>query len=227
MRRGRLQRIYNVDLRLPIPDLEQVIFYDQDVSFKMNASFGFVLRNQETGELRYFHSSLNNERVLEVPHLVRNQEEFQTGLSRIMTDRDALEHLRAQRPNSKWVVHKVTNLTFYVNPIIEHPIGESVNLPPYLKHNKGIIGLENNRKTGRPYTDKLCFFRALALHRGAKVTNIERKAVALFKEYRPGGKSESFPGITLSDLGKASRVFKTNIVVYELDEDKQVGVTIR
>jgi hypothetical protein len=36
------------------------IFRQQTTAFKINPSFGFILRNVETGELRYYHSSQNN-----------------------------------------------------------------------------------------------------------------------------------------------------------------------
>jgi hypothetical protein len=40
------------------------IFKQQTTAFKINLSFGFILRNVETGELRYYHSSQNNSRLL-------------------------------------------------------------------------------------------------------------------------------------------------------------------
>jgi hypothetical protein len=43
----------------------------QTTAFKINLSFAFILRNVETGELRYYHSSQNNSRFFDVPHLIR------------------------------------------------------------------------------------------------------------------------------------------------------------
>jgi hypothetical protein len=40
------------------------IFREQTTAFKINVSFGFSLRHMETGELRYYHSSQNNSRLL-------------------------------------------------------------------------------------------------------------------------------------------------------------------
>jgi hypothetical protein len=42
---------------------------------EINLSFGFILRNVETGELRYYHSSQNNSRMFDVPHLIRTEED--------------------------------------------------------------------------------------------------------------------------------------------------------
>ena len=36
------------------------IFTQQSTAFTINLSFGFMLRNVETGELRYYHPSQNN-----------------------------------------------------------------------------------------------------------------------------------------------------------------------
>jgi hypothetical protein len=33
-----------------------------------------------------------------------------------------LEYIRQQRPDTKWVVHLLTNVTFYVNKLFDHPI---------------------------------------------------------------------------------------------------------
>ena len=35
--------------------------------FKLNVSFGFILRNNETGEVQYYYASRNNEQVFEEP----------------------------------------------------------------------------------------------------------------------------------------------------------------
>ena len=39
---------------------------------------------------------------------------------------DTLEYIRQQRPNTKLVVHLLTNVTFYLNKLIQHPIGARV-----------------------------------------------------------------------------------------------------
>jgi hypothetical protein len=45
---------------------------------KPTTAFGFILRNVDTGELCYYHSSQNNSRFLDVPHLIRNEEDLNT-----------------------------------------------------------------------------------------------------------------------------------------------------
>ena len=53
------------------------IFADQTTVFKVNFSFGFILRNTETGALQYHHPSANNNLVLEQPFLVSNREDLE------------------------------------------------------------------------------------------------------------------------------------------------------
>ena len=51
------------------------IFADQTTVFKINLSFGFILRNTETRALQYQHPSANNNLVLEQPFLISNQDD--------------------------------------------------------------------------------------------------------------------------------------------------------
>jgi hypothetical protein len=76
----------------------------------------------ETGELRYNHSSQNNSKLFYVPHLIRTKEDLLRFLDE-MQGQDILEFIRQQRPDTKWVVHLLTNVTFNVNKLFDHPIG--------------------------------------------------------------------------------------------------------
>ena len=51
------------------------ILRQQTTAFEINVSFGFILRNVETEELRYYHSSKNNSRFFDVPHRIRTEED--------------------------------------------------------------------------------------------------------------------------------------------------------
>jgi hypothetical protein len=143
------------------PEMVHYIFRQQTTAFKINVSFGFILRNVETEELRYYHSSQNNARLFDVPHLIRTEED---------TD-EVLADLSQQRPDTKWVVHLLINVTFYVNKLFDHPIGARVVLPDHMLKNKAVVALVGG--SNGPYTDNLCFFRCLAVHRGAPMTNVE------------------------------------------------------
>jgi len=96
--------------------LHNDIFVPQTTSFKINYSYGFVLRNTETQELRYFHASYNNARVLDSAMTVTSVNEFDQFLERV-EQTDLLEYARLQRENSKWFVLNVSNVSFYVTKI--------------------------------------------------------------------------------------------------------------
>jgi hypothetical protein len=62
------------------------------------------------------------------------------------------------------VVDLLTNVTFYISKLFDHPIGARVVLPNHILKNKAVVALVGG--SNGPYTDNLCFFRCLAVHRG-------------------------------------------------------------
>ena len=215
--RGPVQTRYNRRLTsLDTRDLHEplrVLFDQQTTAFKINCSYGFVLREKQSGRLRYYHSSNNCcGRFLEEPSLVTNSQTFNTFLERI-EETDVLQWAIAQRPNSDWVVELVTNVTFFINCIVHHPIGcVGVNLPDYVKRNKAIVGLEKDDHNAI-YRDNLCLFRCLALHQGCDVRRLE----ALLDEYTDTPVRD-FAGVPIQDLHKIEAKFKANVCVYTLEE---------
>ena len=224
---GPIQTRYNRRLTsLDMRDLHDQLFllFDQQTTaaFKVNVSFGFVLREKENNRLRYYHSSNNCcGRYLEEPSLITNRDDFESFLERIR-EPDILQWAVAQRPNSDWVCEHVTNATFFLNRIVDHPIGcVGINLPDYVKNNKSIIGLETDSH-GVIYIDNLCLFRCLGLHLG-------REAAALYAEYTDTS-VRHFAGVTLDDLHKVESKFETNVVVYqlvEIDNGKTMAELVR
>ena len=152
----------------------------QTTAFKINLSFDFILRNIETGVLRYYHPSQNNARFFYVPHLIRTEEDLERVLEEL-SRHDILEYIRQQRPDTKWVVHLLTNVTFYLNKLIQHPIGVRVVLPEFFHRNKGLVCLVGG--SNGPYGENLCCFRCLAVHRGDPVTNVEVPAKTYYHQY--------------------------------------------
>ena len=135
------RRLASLDTR-DLHDQLFLLFDQQTTAFKINCSFGFVLREKENGRLRYYHSSNNCcGRILEEPSLITNRDDFDRFLERIR-EPDILQWAVAQRPNSDWVCEHVTNATFFLNRIVQHPIGcVGVTLPDYVNNNKAIVGL--------------------------------------------------------------------------------------
>ena len=215
------RRLTSLDMR-DLHDQLFLLFDQQTTAFKVNVSFGFVLREKENDRLRYYHSSNNCcGRYLEEPALITNRDDFDRFLARIQ-ESDILQWAVAQRPNSDWVCELVTNATFFLNKIVDHPIGcLGVNLPTYVKNNKSIICLETDSH-GVIYIDNLCLFRCLGLHLG-------REAAALYAEYTDTSVHD-FAGVTLDDLHKVESKFETNVVVYqlvEIDNGKTMAELVR
>ena len=222
---GPVQTRYNHRLTsLDTRDLHDqlfLLFEEQTTAFKVNVSFGFILKQKATSRLRYYHSSNNCcGRYLEEPPLITNRDDFESFLERIR-EPDILQWAVAQRPNSDWVCEHVTNATFFLNRIVQHPIGcVGVTLPDYVKNNKAIVGLAKDEH-GAIYRDNLCIFRCLALHLG-------RKAADMYAEYSDD--VHDFTGVTLDDLHKVESKFKTNVVVYqlvEIDNGKTMAELVR
>ena len=141
--------------------------------------------------------------------LIENRADFYQFLERIH-ESDILQWAIAQRPNSDWVCELVTNVTFFINRIVHHPIGcVGINLPNYVKNNKAIIVLEKDAHNAT-YNDNLCLFRCLALH-------LKREVDALYAEYTDTP-VRHFAGVTLDELDKVETTFKTNMFVYKLVE---------
>ena len=211
------RRLTSLDMR-DLHDQLFLLFDQQTTAFKVNVSFGFVLREKENDRLRYYHSSNNCcGRYLEEPALITNRDDFDRFLARIQ-ESDILQWAVAQRPNSDWVCELVTNATFFLNKIVHHPIGcVDVNLPDYVKRNKAIVRLDKDSH-GVIYRDNLCLFRCLAIHQGCDVRCIEATVATLYAKYTDNTPVHDFVGVTLEDLSKIEATFDVNVVVYKLDE---------
>ena len=204
------RRLTSLDTRELQEPLRQ-LFEEQTTSFKINCSFAFILKNKTTNRLKYYHSSNNCcGRLLEEPALITNRGDFDQFLERIHQP-DILQWAVAQRPNSDWVCEHVTNATFFLNRIVDYPIGcVGVTLPDYVKNNKAIVGLAKDEH-GAIYNDNLCLFRCLGLHLGRDVTT-------LYEEYTDQPVLK-FEGVVIDELPKVESVFEVNIVVYNLREE--------
>ena len=139
---------------------------------------------------------------------------------------DWLEYVRQQKPNSKWRIALLTNLTFHLFPMEDRPIGRSKiagHLPKWLVENRGLDALEKDQRTGKLYDDHLCYFRCLARYRGCGLKNLERKTRELASTYLATlEQPESFAGVRLRDLHALDNLFGMHTLVYALGEDGNV-----
>ena len=136
-----------------------------------------------------------------------------------------LEYIRQQRPDTKWVVHLLSNVTFYVNKINEYPIGASVLLPDYVLRNPGVVALITG-SNGIYNDDDLCLCICLAVHRGAPVSDVESPAKTYFHQCLQHTRKSpnKFKGMAIEDLQNIETLYAINMFVYELKEDEMGNV---
>ena len=72
----RIQDLNMNQLRDQLMEMFQI----QNSRFKINISFGFILWDIERGQLHYYHSLHNLGQMLEAPHLISNEEDFEAFL---------------------------------------------------------------------------------------------------------------------------------------------------
>ena len=182
---------YKEDLKVLIPKIVNQIFQLQFNRFKLNYSFAYILRNISNEELRYYHSSYNHSLMMETARLISNRQELTQFLNTLAEE---FFFDKINRPDTKWKVVDIPNITFYVNNIKDAPLGAPISLPDYIKNNRGL----RNVSAG----DHLCFFRCLAVHQGANPHWCEQAAKNLFRKYciHFGLVPAHFSGVQLFDL---------------------------
>ena len=166
-----------------------------------------MLKNIETGKFRYYHPSYNS-LILDTAVLISNEAELNEFLAKI-ADVDLPDFV--SRSNTKWRLHQITNLLFFVNYFKHAPLGAPLPLPNFIKHNRGLINVSRDQN--------MCFFRCFAIFKGADKKRCETKAKELFAHYAMNFEVHGFSGVTIDDLIPIEDLFKVNIFIYQLDEN--------
>ena len=133
-KKGKVQSIfnfcYNQDLNVLIPKIVDQILQLQFNRFKLNYSFAYILRNINNEELRYYHTSYNNSLMMPTARLISNRQEL-IEFFNMLAEESFFDKIN--RPDSKWKVVDIPNITFYVNHIKDAPLGAPIFLPDYIK----------------------------------------------------------------------------------------------
>ena len=82
------------------------------VGYKVNAAFGYILKNHRTNELRYFHPSRNN-MLYDLPAVIKHRRDLNKLLDD-MENEDARAYVAAQRPSTVWRFEKIVVVRFDV-----------------------------------------------------------------------------------------------------------------
>ena len=97
--------------------------------------------------LHYYHASFNNAQILETALLINNRKDLLNFLHSLAKESfyDGLT-----RPETKWKVVQISNITFYANNLKDAPLGAGASLPSYITNNHGLANVSGD--------DNLCFF---------------------------------------------------------------------
>lgn len=232
IRQGRLTTVFNCQLDEFscefIENLMSRIYHGQSNSFKINISISYILKNIETNEFCFYWSSQNNQLLFDTPKLIHSDEDYRAFSEQIL-ELDLQKHVCY--PNTKYTFVKATNVTFYLTKLIGVAIGSlpASKLPNFLRNNKGLNALVTSNKTGKAYTDNLCFFRCLALFLGFKIDALESEAKSLLKQFSNHISMRvcDYKGICLDQLEVASQLFAIGINVYQQEEDRKTELIFR
>ena len=163
MENGR-NKVFNLqmsklDTEIINEKLEEV-FNKLDSAAKINIALGFVLRNIETGEYRYFNAHENNT-LFENSLLLCTKADLITIQGKVEKF-DIVKQCTQERQNTKWRLKLITNVKIFAALLNNIPMGclDSVLSEPLLRHTQ--VNCLSSNKDKEPYKDHLCLFRALA-----------------------------------------------------------------
>ena len=196
------------------------VFSLHDEAFKLNISFGFIMTHIETGEHQYFYPA-RNQTLLSEPFRISHSSDV-ASLLQLLKDKDILEHVHQQRPDTKWRLTHITNV-LYITYNLRHVIGSDVVLPDHLMKKKSLTCFVNNKK-GIPFNDNLCMFRTLMYHINQSF-DLERDVETAYLQWNSDIPKKDFTGVKLEELPKYEEVFAINVNIYSLDEnDKATAI---
>jgi hypothetical protein len=115
--KGRIKDVYHFPLLTVenneiISRLQEVLTNYNRSRIKINVSFGFILKNRTTKELKFFHPS-NNTMVFSGPRPLGTPTDYQL-LINDLEQEDAFEYARLQRPTTNWTVERIVCIRFDV-----------------------------------------------------------------------------------------------------------------
>ena len=190
------------------------------MSYRLNLNFACILRHRETRELRYFRA-VGQHGLFDSPIVISSRTDLKKLLIKLR-NMNLNEFLLQQRPDTKWSVELVTNVLFSVYKSRFLLGAKEVEMPDYIRNNPSINCLTKNAKTGATYTDNLCLFRCLALHKGHDVRSVDIPARQLYQEWANfkglGTTPLDFQGLDMNrDMHNFEDFYKINVEIYSLD----------
>ena len=122
---------------------------------------------------------------------------------------DIVDLCTRERANTKWKIHKLTNLTVFATLLNDVHMGceDCVLHEPLLK-NQNVNCLTIEKNTRKPYNDNLCFFRAVALHLigNERLEEETSKNFKIFLNKCREADPSKFPVVHLTDILKVEEM---------------------
>jgi len=251
--RGRWMNKYNQvildeNVNESINRLLVAVHGDMQTMYKAVIEVGFLGYNLTEDRYKYFYPSYNTQFLREnnqfvPPQLISNTADLRDLMQRI-DGLDVIEACRQSRPSSKWTVIKLVHVTVKTFRLRDDPIrGVDRPMPDHIRNNPHIVSLDIDPVTKEPYTDSLCFFRALSAHKSNSRRYTTNEALSLLLQW-PGLQNQfpkvdllklenqklwlrkNFQGVKLSQLDELENWLQIGIRVFSLQPDGSV-FTIR
>ena len=177
-REGHILTVYNIQCNsVKHANLEygfRSIFSCQNHAFKINISCGYILQDVVSGAFSYWSPSQNNQLLIKHPTLIKTDADHDNFIASLNLVN--IEQCLA-RPNTKYRLVLITNVTYYVISCRGIPIGcVDIRLPRYLIMRRGVHCLARNHNTRKPFNNNYCLFRCLAYHRLKRLQGLETAA---------------------------------------------------
>jgi hypothetical protein len=196
------------------------IYKKETLAFKINMTFGFILKNVEDGKLRFFKPYIN-QNILETPFTISNKKHLEK-LKELIKSLDLIHQINKTRENTKYKVLFITNVLFTLFPF-DYNLGGEENLPNFILQNNSIKTFFKE-KSGKKFDDDLCFFRCLVYHNLPSLSPASfRKEVSSslkkWLDYKQeiGEPIKIFSGVKLTEIPQLELCFSININIFELN----------
>ena len=203
------------------------IYRHANKAYKLELSAGVILRNSETGALRYFKPEANAY-VLEQPLPVTDKETMEAGI-RYLRSIDIDDLIRSFRPNTKWVVQYITNLEWHAWKT-NYPLGAKLNatdLPLHIRVSPCILTEFDYRGF-----EQCCLFVCLsqflepnkrACNHRMSVRGLLHRWLVYCQQRQIKGYEQAdpakFPGVEWKDLPHFEDCYQLNVCILELKAD--------
>lgn len=213
------------------------IYEAQNRVFRLNLVFGFILFNQEDNEYRYFKPYQNSE-VFDFPFYISSRKDLTTFENKLQ-EIDICTFIVRNRPNTKWKIALVTNVTFHLY-FLNHLLGSPISLPDFITKKKNyIISFEKDPKHSKVYNDNLCLFRCLTYHEtksyGLAFEERVKKNFNIWCQFlyenemcdiRNDG-IKKFQGVNIENIHDVEKCFQGNIDVFEIDACENTSIVYK